>query len=85
MSEAVVAVHMPDSLLQSASAEANRRGVSVEEWLLKIAEERVLLEQRSERFFRLAAQRTPEENCRTLRELLDKAPDGPPMPGDELE
>ena len=37
------------------------------------------------RFFRRAAQNSKEENRRKVIEFLDRAPDAPPMPGDELD
>ena len=81
MSEAVLAVRISDPLLSEAALQAKRAGVSVEEWLVSIAAERVRDEQVSERFF----SRANEESAgRTMLELLDSAKDGPPMQGDEI-
>ena len=80
MSEAVVALRISDRLLSEASVQAIRAGLSIEEWLLSVAAERIRDAQVSERFF---AQATQESAGRTMREILDSAHDGMPLAGDE--
>lgn len=81
MSEAVLAVRISDPLLSEASLQATRAGVSIEEWLLAIASDRIRDEQVSERFFSRA---NHEPAGKTMLEILDSANDGPPIQGDEV-
>jgi hypothetical protein len=81
MSDAVVAVHMPDTLLQDAARQAQRLGVSVEDWLLSLATESVKYEYVADRFFRHPA--NPDAG-KVMREVLDSTNDHPPLAGDEL-
>jgi hypothetical protein len=81
MSEAVIPVHMPDTLLQDATRQAQRVGVSVEDWLLSLAAESVRYEYVADRFFRHNA--NPDAG-KVMFEVLDSANDHPPLPGDEL-
>jgi hypothetical protein len=81
MSEAVLSVRISDPLLSEASLQAARAGVSIEEWLLSVAAERVRDEQVAERFFG----RTPDGAAgQTMLEILDSANDGLPMADDEV-
>lgn len=81
MSEAVLTVRISDPLLSDASRQAMRAGVSIEDWILSVAAERIRDAQVSERFFARAAQ---ESAGRTMREILDSANDGVPITGDEV-
>ncbi len=81
MSQAVVPVHMPEPLFQDAARQAQRVGVSVEDWLLSLATESLRYEYVADRFFR-----HPENpNAgKVMLEVLDSTKDNPPMLGDEL-
>ncbi len=82
MSEAVIPVHLSGPLLDAASDQAARSGISLEEWLRSIAAERVRDAYVTEKYF----SRKPQPgDAAELLAILDMAPDGPPMPGDELE
>jgi hypothetical protein len=82
MSETFLSVGISESLYQEASQQARRAGVSLEQWLLAVAAERVRDEQVADRFFR---HRVSQETAgQMMREILDNIPDNPPDPGDEL-
>jgi hypothetical protein len=78
MSNAVIAVHMPEPLLQDAARQAQRVGVSVEDWLLSLASESVRYEYVADRFFRHPA--NPDAG-KVMLEVLDSTNDHPPLPG----
>ena len=81
MSDAVISVHMPDTLLQDAAKQAKRIGVSVEDWLISLAAESIRYEYVADRFFRHPA--NPHAG-KVMLEILNSAKDHPPLPGDEL-
>jgi hypothetical protein len=82
MSEAVIPVHLSGSLLQGAADQAARSGISLEDWLRSLAEERIRDAYITEKYF----SRKPQPGDGTeLLAILDKAGTHPPMPGDELE
>jgi hypothetical protein len=75
-----LALRLPDSLHERARELASRENTSLNQFIaLAVAEKVATLE--TTRFFRERAQRGDLE---TLRTLLDRAPDVPPMPGDEV-
>jgi hypothetical protein len=74
-------VSIPDELLRDISQRANHTGVSTQEWVANVLAERVRLELQTEEFF---SRRAAGASTKTLGELLDKAGDNPPDPGDEL-
>jgi hypothetical protein len=82
MSEAVISVHFSDPLLQGAMQEAARSGLSIDDWLRKIAADRVRDAYLTEKYF---SRKARAGDAAELMAILDKAPDGPPMPGDELD
>jgi hypothetical protein len=82
MSEAVIPVHLSGSLLQAASDQAARSGVPLEDWLRSVAADRVRDAYITEKYFSRKSQ--PGDAAEILG-ILDKAPDVPPMPGDEME
>lgn len=84
MSVAVIPIHLSEPLFNEATAQAHKRGQSIEDWLQTVAEERIREEQASEKFFDRAAKLTSEEARKALSEVLAQVPDNPPMPGDEL-
>jgi|HubBroStandDraft_5_1064220.scaffolds.fasta_scaffold721250_2 hypothetical protein len=82
MTEAVIPVRLSGSLLQDVSQDADRSGLSLENWFVSLAVERMRDKQVTERFF----SRTPQESDgRKLLEILDSTKDNPPIPGDEFE
>ena len=74
-------IELPDELFRDVSHEARQTGSSPQEWVAQVLSERFRLQRQTEEFFR---ERAKGASDRTMRELLDKAPDVPPMPGDEL-
>jgi hypothetical protein len=74
-------IALPKNLLQEAARHADHLGVSVEQWIEVTLSERLRLEEQTAAFFRERASRA---SGRSLMEILDKAPNNPPMPGDEL-
>ena len=81
MSKAVISVELSDPLMHDASARAERAGVSVSTWIHDMVADRIRDEQVTERFYRLRAR---AGGGAELLAILDKAPNAPPMPGDEL-
>jgi hypothetical protein len=82
MSETVLSVRISEPLYEDASQQARRAGISLEQWLLAVAADRVRDDQVADRFFR---HRVPQELAgQMIREILDSVPDNPPDPGDEL-
>jgi hypothetical protein len=81
MSDAVIQLHMPDTLLRDAGKQAERCGVSVEDWLLSLAAENIRYERVADRFFRHAPN---PDAAWTMREILNSTKDNLPIPGDEL-
>ncbi len=81
MRDAVIPVRMPETLFQDAARQAERAGVSVEEWLVSLAAESVRYEHVADRFFRVAA--NPDAG-KVMLDILDSTHDHPPLPGDEL-
>lgn len=81
MNEAVISVRLSDSLLQDASQAAARTGMSLEEWLRSLAADRVRDTYVLDKYFSHVPQPGDGEE---LLAMLDKAPDVPPIPGDEL-
>ena len=75
-------VPISDELFREAAQHAAHTGMSTEEWVANILAERFRLERQTEEFFRVRAARA---SGKKLGELLDKAPDRDPDPGDELE
>jgi hypothetical protein len=82
MSDAVIPVHMPETLFHAAAEQAQRVGVSVEEWLVSLAAESIRYEFVADRFFRHPA--NPDAG-KVMLEILDSTNVHPPLPGDELE
>jgi hypothetical protein len=81
MSHAVIPVHMPETLFQDAARQAQRTGVSVEDWLLSLAAENIRYEYVADRFFRHPANPDPGK---VMLEILGSTNNHPPLPGDEL-
>jgi hypothetical protein len=75
-------IPVSEELYRDILQQANETGVSTYEWVCSVLAERVRIERHTEEFFR---QRAAGASSRTLGELLDKAPNRPPDPGDEFE
>jgi hypothetical protein len=82
MRDAVIPVRMPETLFHDAARQAERVGVSVEEWLVSLVAESVRYEHVADRFFRHP---TNPDAGKVMLDILDSAHDHPPLPGDELE
>ena len=81
MSDAVVAVHLSETLFQDAARQAQRAGVSVEGWLISLAAESIRYDYVADRFFRRPV--NPDAG-KVMLEVLDSTNDHPPLPGDDL-
>jgi hypothetical protein len=79
---AATSIPIPDDLFREVSQQANHAGVSAQEWAANVLAERVRIERQTEEFCRL---RAAGASSKSLGELLDKAPDRQPDPGDEFE
>jgi hypothetical protein len=75
-------IPIPEELLRDISQQAVREGVPTEQWVFNALDERIRVQRQTEEFFRL---RAVGASGKTLGELLDKAPDGAPDPGDEFD
>jgi cytochrome P450 len=82
MSNAIIPVELPDPLLHDAAMRAEKAGVSVSTWIRDMIEDRIRNEEVTARFLRRRAAGASGDD---LLAILDKAPDTPPQPGDELE
>ncbi len=82
MSEAVIPVHLSGSLLQAASDQAARNGLSLEDWLRTLAAHSVRDAYVTDKYFSRAPE--PGDEAELLA-ILDKAGNNAPDPGDELE
>lgn len=75
-----LALRLPDSLHERARALAQKDNTSLNQFIaLAVAEKVSALEATG--FFRERAERG---NLNALRAILDKVPDAPPVPGDDL-
>jgi hypothetical protein len=82
MAAANTAVMLPDGLLHAAEAEAQRKGVPLNEWLSSAMAERFHATAEARNFFRIRAAKAKHG---ALLRAFDAVPDHPPAPGDELE
>jgi hypothetical protein len=79
---AVSTVDLPESIVRAAEVQAKLQGVSLEEWISRaVAQHLDSIEGAREFFIRRANGASAE----SLRSIMDKVPDRPPDPGDELE
>lgn len=81
MSEAVIPVHLESPLLEGAQSQAAQEGISLEQWLLSLAGERLRTAYITEKYFSRSA--SPDDAAEMLR-ILDMVPDASPIPRDEL-
>lgn len=81
MSKATYPLKLPTSIKQAAARLAKEDGVSLNQWIAAAVAQKVgTVETAAEFFKRRAHGRTGDG----LGRILDKAPDRPPEPGDEL-
>lgn len=76
------ALRVPDSLFEYAKELAKKENCSLNQLIVTALAEKVS-SIRTEAFFRERIARA-QSSPYTLEDLLDMAPDGPPIPGDEL-
>jgi hypothetical protein len=82
MKDAVIPVRMPETLFHDATRQAERVGVSVEDWLVSLAVESVRYEHVADRFFLYPANL---DAGKVMLDILDSTHNHPPQSGDELE
>lgn len=82
MRDAVIPIRMPETLFHDAARQAERVGISVEDWLVSLAAESIRYEHVADRFFRHPANPGVGE---VMLDILDSTNDHPALPGDELE
>ena len=75
-------IALPKSLLQQAASQAIQLGVSTQQWIETARSERIRLEKETAGFF---APYIARASGRSLGEILHKAGNNPPDPGDDLE
>lgn len=81
MSKATYPLKLPASIKQAAARLAKEDGVSLNQWIATAVAQKVGAVETAAEFFReRAGSRTGEG----LGRILDKVPDRPPEPGDEL-
>ncbi|MEZ5477281.1 MAG: toxin-antitoxin system HicB family antitoxin [Thiolinea sp.] len=74
------ALRLPDSLLKQARKTAKRDNVSMNQlFITAIAEKLAVLEAES-----LITQRAAQANLDAFKRILDRVPNAPPLPGDEV-
>jgi DNA-binding GntR family transcriptional regulator len=79
---ATASVDLPEPLLQAAAIRAEIDGLSMTDWIASIVDDRLRMDELNDRFHQRIADGA---SAKAIREILDLAPDVPPMPGDELE
>jgi hypothetical protein len=81
MSHAVISVELAEPVMQDASAIAEKNGMSVADWISVAVTEKLQNERLTAEFYR---RRDAGGDGKALLEMLAKAPDREPDPGDEL-
>jgi hypothetical protein len=81
MTSAVISVELPTPTLEDASRVAEQSGMSVADWIGVTVADRLREQRLTAEFYR---RRALGGDSQTLLALLDKAPDAPPVAGDEL-
>ena len=76
-----IALRLPDSLHERARALAQRDNTSLNQFIALAVAEKVSALETTAGFF---AERAARGHLGKLRALLEKAPDVPPLPGDEM-
>ena len=81
MSKATYPLKLPASIKQAAARLAKEDGVSLNQWIATAVAQKVGAVETAAEFFRERARGRMGEG---LGRILDKVPDRPPEPGDEL-
>ena len=81
MSKATYPLKLPASIKQAAARLAKEDGVSLNQWIAPAGAQKVGAVETAAEFFRERAKGRTGEG---LGRILDKVPDRPPEPGDEL-
>jgi len=74
-------ISVSEELYREVSQRAKEIGVTPQDWASSVLSARVQVERLTDRFFET---RAAGASSKPLGELLDKAPNRPPDPGDEL-
>lgn len=80
MSKGTYPLKLPASIKRTAERLAKEDGVSLNQWISVAVAQKVAVETAD--FFRRRAGNARAED---LKAFLDRAPDVPPMPGDEID
>ncbi len=81
MSKATYPLKLPASIKAAAARLAKEDGVSLNQWIASAVAQKVGAVETAAEFFK---RRSSGQSLQTLNELLARAPDVPPVPGDEL-
>ncbi len=82
MSKGTYPLKLPASIKRAAERLAKEDGVSLNQWISVAVAQKVSVVETSAGFFRRRAGTAKAED---LKAFLDRAPDVPPMPGDEVD
>lgn len=81
MSKATYPLKLPASIKAAAARLAKEDGVSLNQWIASAVAQKIGAVESAAEFF---AQRAARAKPGALKRILDKVPDNPPDPGDEL-
>jgi hypothetical protein len=82
VSDALIPVHIPEVLFHDVARQAERMGLSVEDWLVSLATENLRYEHVADRFFRRGMEGDPRK---VMVDILNATDDHLPMPEDRIE
>ncbi|HET6234104.1 MAG TPA: toxin-antitoxin system HicB family antitoxin [Acetobacteraceae bacterium] len=82
MSKGTYPLKLPASIKRAAERLAKEDGVSLNQWISVAVAQKVSVVESAADFFR---QRAGTAKAEDLKAFLDRAPDVPPMPGDEID
>jgi hypothetical protein len=82
MNIAAITVELPEPILHDAAELASKSGVSVASWI-RLTVEGTLRD--AKLLAEFERRRALGKDAETVRAILDRAPCGPPVPGDELD
>ncbi len=82
MSKGTYPLKLPASIKRAAERLAKEDGVSLNQWISVAVAQKVSVVETAADFFR---QRAGTAKAEDLKAFLDRAPDVPPMPGDEID
>jgi hypothetical protein len=82
MSKGTYPLKLPASIKRAAERLAKEDGVSLNQWISVAVAQKISAVETAADFFRRRAGTAKAED---LQAILDRAPDVPPMPGDEID